>query len=248
MSECVVLCEGYLDRAFWAGWLQSLGCTVPGRPGEIYDSAGRPVTKGQYLFHSRSGNHVRVVPCGGKSEVQEAARLQIEQRTIEPALRHLVLSVDPDTATDAQPTATGLRPDDVLALARQFDAQAKSTQHRDIVLDSGQTLVSLVRWEASDPPSQGVPDQQTLERLVCASLIAAYPDRGPAVQNWLDSRPDGPQPGPKEFGWSYMAGWYADLGCETFYRNLWLDDRVVAQLRSRLTEAAAWRVAEALAE
>ena len=30
MSEAVVLCEGFHDRAFWAGWLLRLGCTDPG--------------------------------------------------------------------------------------------------------------------------------------------------------------------------------------------------------------------------
>ncbi|MHC4178430.1 MAG: hypothetical protein ACYSWU_13035, partial [Planctomycetota bacterium] len=120
--------------------------------------------------------------------------------------------------------------------------------HGDIALDSGATLVSLVRWEASDAPVSGVPTQQTLERLVCAALVAAYPDRGPAVKSWLDARPVGPEAGPKEYGWSYMAGWYAQHGCEDFYRNLWRDERVVAELQSRLTESGAWRVAEALAD
>jgi len=32
MSESVILCEGYHDRAFWAGWLLHLGCTDPGLP------------------------------------------------------------------------------------------------------------------------------------------------------------------------------------------------------------------------
>jgi len=68
------------------------------------------------------------------------------------------------------------------------------------------------------------------------------------VKRWLDSRPDGPVAGPKEFGWSYMAGWYAEFGCEGFYRNLWLDGRVVTELKSRLAECRAWRVAEALAD
>ena len=52
----------------------------------------------------------------------------------------------------------------------------------------------------------------------------------------------------KEFAWSYMAGWYAELGSETFYRKLWSEDRSAAQLRSRLTKSGMWRVAEALAD
>ena len=35
MSESVVLCEGYHDRAFWAALLEHLGCADPGRnPGK----------------------------------------------------------------------------------------------------------------------------------------------------------------------------------------------------------------------
>lgn len=92
------------------------------------------------------------------------------------------------------------------------------------------------------------PVQQTLERLVCAAVTAAHPDRGPAVQAWLDSRPDASEAGPKEFGWSHMAGWYADAACEGFYRILWSDRQVVAELRSRLEHSGGWQIAEVLAE
>lgn len=34
MSESVILCEGFHDRAFWDGWLTHLGCNSDGfRPG-----------------------------------------------------------------------------------------------------------------------------------------------------------------------------------------------------------------------
>jgi hypothetical protein len=32
MSESVIYCEGYHDRAFWMGWLGHLGCSDPGLP------------------------------------------------------------------------------------------------------------------------------------------------------------------------------------------------------------------------
>jgi hypothetical protein len=32
MSESVILCEGYHDRAFWKGWLTHLRCSDPGEP------------------------------------------------------------------------------------------------------------------------------------------------------------------------------------------------------------------------
>ncbi|NQT14748.1 MAG: hypothetical protein HQ582_18480 [Planctomycetes bacterium] len=45
-----------------------------------------------------------------------------------------------------------------------------------------------------------------------------------------------------------MAGWYAEHGCEAFYKCLWDDRAVITQLESRLRHCGAWRIAEALAE
>jgi hypothetical protein len=79
-------------------------------------------------------------------------------------------------------------------------------------------------------------------------MIAAYPDRQAAVQPWLDSRTNPPDESPKDYAWSYMAGWYADAGCERFYSSLWEDAAVVTELKSRLCKIGAWRIAATLAE
>ena len=119
-------------------------------------------------------------------------------------------------------------------------------------LFGGAVAVSLLRWETDDATGLGLPGQQTLERLVCAALIAAFPQRGPAVQAWLDRRPEAPVAGPKEFAWSHMAGWYAEHGCQEFYSYLWQaesgDGRVREELEKRLRACGAWQVAEALAQ
>jgi hypothetical protein len=140
---------------------------------------------------------------------------------------------------------TGLRLQDVEAMARALDPSA--TQDADGNIDLGGTKVSLIRWEASDPVVDGLPNQQTLERLVCAALIAAYPQRGMGVQAWLDSRHQPPPMGVKEYAWSYMAGWYAEHGCEDFYAHLWRDSRVVGELETRLRASGAWQVVADLA-
>jgi hypothetical protein len=44
-----------------------------------------------------------------------------------------------------------------------------------------------------------------------------------------------------------MAGWYADHGCEAFYRVLWSDPNVVGELEKRLRASGPWRIAEELA-
>ncbi len=159
-----------------------------------------------------------------------------------------MLNVDADAPVDRAETATGIRQQDVLALAHECDPQAKADSNGDIELDGGTTHVSLVRWDADDEAGAGLPNKQTLERLVCAAIVAAYPERAGAVQTWLEARPSPAEPDVKEYAWSYMAGWYAEHGCESFYSNLWADPKIATQLQTRLETAGAWRIAEALAE
>jgi hypothetical protein len=255
MSESVIFCEGYHDRAFWAGWLKHLGCSDPGAaaPGQkkrnpIRDPWKTPVTGGHYAYLSKSGRFVRVIPCQGKSEILPDARARLNLRGARP-VPYLVIAVDPDvSASGASTGATGLRQQDVLHfLQNQIDSAAALNSDGEVEIDGGKTKVALVRWEVADLPAPGLPDQQTLERLACSALVAAYPTRAKVVQDWLDSHPEPPAAGPKEYAWSYMAGWYADQGCEAFYSCLWTDTPVVAQLESRLRASGAWRIAEALA-
>ncbi|MFH1921347.1 MAG: hypothetical protein ABIP48_15890 [Planctomycetota bacterium] len=261
MKESVILCEGYHDRAFWGGLLEHLGCTDPGkRPGKtgrasVLDPWGDPVVRGHFGYRSKSDRFVRIFHCGGKRNVLREAqnRLReegnrVRQRASLGRLARLVITVDPDVNADGSGVETGFRQQDLRSLVSEFDSSATENTEGDILLFGGATAVSLVRWEASDPPGPGLPNQQTLERLVCAAVLAAYPDRGAAVQSWLDSRPKGPEAGPKEFAWSHMAGWYAEHACEAFYRAVWNDAQVAGELETRLRQSGAWRVAEALAE
>jgi hypothetical protein len=254
MSESVIYCEGYHDRAFWAGWLLHLGCVDPGVPPAggttrqaVFDPWNTKVQGGQYAYHSPSGRFIRVVPCHGKAEVLRAARIRLTQRGSKALLR-LVINIDSDlTASGASAGPTGLQRANVEQLARTFDPSAVVNAGGEIDLDGGATKIALVRWEVTDPPAPGLPDQQTLERLVSAAQVTAYPARAASVQGWLDARPLPPGVDPKEHAWSYMAGWYAEHGCEAFYSNQWNDARVVAELRSRLTSSGAWQIATLLA-
>lgn len=109
------------------------------------------------------------------------------------------------------------------------------------------TTLHLVRWEADDADCPGLPARQTLERLVCSALHTVYPERTAAVARWLDSRPGASAYGGKEFAWSHMAGWYAEDGCERFYRTVWEDVQVASQLEKRLRSNGSWAVVEAIA-
>lgn len=254
MSESVILCEGFHDRAFWKGWLLHLQCTDPGAPGPgrtrrnpIFDPWNTQVTGGQFAYHSRTGRFIRVRPCGGKDNVPEAAKLRLMERTSKQ-LSQLVINVDADVSAGTTGTGrTGLRRHDVLQLVKTFDPSAFSNADGNIDLDGGASTVALIRWEVNDPTAPGIPDQQTLERLVSAALAAAMPPRAKAVQDWLDARPTPPPPNSKEHAWSYMAGWYAEHGCEDFYSNLWRDPAIVRELESRLRASGAWQIAESVA-
>jgi len=102
MTQSVILCEGYLDRAFWAGWLEYLGCQDPGLPEgttkrrPVIDPWGSKVAGGQFAYHSRSRRFIRIVPCGNKETVRPVGKLFLQNRCEEP-LTHLILNVDADT-------------------------------------------------------------------------------------------------------------------------------------------------------
>jgi len=241
-SESVVLCEGYHDRAFWAGWLIHLGCQVPSapppggsRPRDVIDPWGQEVTGGPYGFRSMTNTFIRVAPCGGRDKIRVEARRRLTRRNVEP-LRSLVLNVDSDNRADSvTPGTAGIKQQSLRDLLRRdLGLTVDETDAGDFVLDDGRTMVSLVRWETSDDVAAGLPNQQTLERLVCAAIVAAYPERAPAVQRWLEERPSAPPGGPKEYAWSYMAGWHAEDGCDFFYRRVWHDGRVGSELEQRL--------------
>jgi hypothetical protein len=254
MSESVIYCEGYHDRAFWKGWLMYLGCQDPGMPlpgsnvrRPVTDPWNLTVKRGHFAYHSRSGQFIRVEPCNGKSNILPAVRNRLQQRSTK-ALTRLVINIDSDVTAAGVPAGTsGTQRRHVEHFMRAFDPAATVNADGEIELDAGATKVSLVRWEVSDPPTAGLPDQQTLERLVCAGLAAAYPHRPAPVQNWLNARPMPPAADPKEHAWSYMAGWYAEHGCEAFYSNLWSDSHVAAALESRLRSSGAWQIGATLA-
>jgi hypothetical protein len=252
MSESVILYEGFHDRAFWDGWLLFLGCDSrgfkPGTPGyPALDPWGDPVRRGQYAYRSKSGGFIRVRPCGGKGFILPEARVRLMQRATKRLLR-LVINVDVDTSAAGAITGpTGLRQQDVLYQAQQLDHQASMNSDGEIEIDKAATKIALIRWEAADPPGPGLPTQQTLERLVSAALVAAYPDRAKPIQDWLDSRLLPPASHPKDHAWSHMAGWYAEHGCEAFYSNLWNDPQIVSQLEVRLRASGAWQITETMA-
>jgi hypothetical protein len=250
----VVYCEGYHDRSFWAGWLLRLNCSDPGTPlpgktarQKLKDPWGDGVEGGQFGFISPSGKFVRVRPCDGKDRMMRFAEERLRQRQVK-ALERLVISVDADVLVDGTPAAPFRVPlASVEGMMQRVDPAFQRPPGGGFVTTDG-AEVHFVQWSAPDPSTHGLPDHQSLERLVASAIVAAYPARGPQVQAWLDSCPGAPARGPKDFAWSHMAGWYAEHGCDNFFRHLWNDAAVATALEERLRASGAWAVAEALAQ
>lgn len=258
-KQAVICCEGFHDRAFWRGWLLSLGWADHGAPGPgrssrvaVKDHTGERVAEGHFGFW-REERFIRVVPCQGKDQVvpQGLAFLRRNQRDVS----RLVLCLDDDRMgpVDSELGAPAQIATLLGELRRVFGSEhvawADPATKTEVVLWGGATRVSVVHWRCDDPAGPTLPEQQTLERLVCAALVAAHPGRGQPVADWLASRPEPPPKNPKEHAWSHMAGWYSHDrgGVEAFYEQLWSEPRVRAELERRLQQSNAWAVATALA-
>lgn len=240
-SESYIVCEGFHDRAFWAGWLLHLGCSDPGASSKgqrvpVIDPWGDQVGDGHFAFQSKMGHFIRVVPAGGVDNVLRAAVIRLDRHD-EKTLKVVIINVDHADVPD---------PAAVLNRLKKLDATASQIDEATFSLH-GSLRVSLIPWQALDPPSDLLPAGQTLERLACAAIAAAHPQRAAAVRRWLDSRPSKPEASVKEFSWSHMAGWYADRNCESFYQALWEDTAIRDELVRRLKVGNCWDVIEAMA-
>lgn len=164
-------------------------------------------------------------------------------------LRHVVVNWDADTPTDVGGDESRFT-DSLETAVKKVDTEAKpDANRRRWTLGEGnaaQTTVSLVVWKTDDEPASGLPQKQTLERLVSAAIREAYPERAEEVHRWLRSRTDPPEPNPKDYSWSYMAGWNSEAGCESFLAQIWKDELVAASLKTRLEASGAWDIALSL--
>lgn len=231
----IILCEGYDDRAFWAGWLRHMGLrdlslrTDSTRDRRVMDPWGRPVVRGQFGFATPSGAFVRLVPCEGGDNVPPTAVQFIKEHTTHPIAR-LIVNLDADDTLSARSTS-----------ARDIIANLTRTHAK-----TGVSIVPIV-WECADAATPGIPDKQTLERLVVSAIVAAYPQRGANVASWLAAEPRGGD-SHKHHALSYLAKWYAENGPDDFYKELWLDPRTAPELELRLRHSGAWAEVEALAQ
>lgn len=239
-KQHVILCEGYDDRSFWKGWLLHLGCIDPSRGGRsVSDAFGREVKGGgRFLFRTPAGSDVIVQPFHGRDRAKLAVEDYLGGKEPEMS-RRVLLNLDLDAA-DALSTSAD---DQVRGIAQALGATSKSPGSYEI---GGSRLYPII-WKCEDPPAPGLPERQTLERLVVASICSAYPARGPAVDTWLKVQPRGLFL-PRSFSHSYYAKWYADHGAGDFYELLWRDPAVAAELGQRLAATGSRAVVEELVQ
>jgi hypothetical protein len=242
-KQHVILCEGFDDRSFWAGWLGYLGCTDPSKQGrvKVKDAHGLPVQgSGRFLFHPRAGACIILHPYGGRSKLRGAANEYLKDHKTHPIDR-MIFNLDSDAESGSEDTAR----DVIRGIAAHFGSEVENPGTGTFDLDGIRT--SAVIWQCADEDAPGVPRKQTLERLVAASIRAAYPARGSAVEEWLAAEPkaEAAVTG-KNYGYSYLAKWYAQHGADDFFRALWRDEAVVEQLRRRIEADGAWAMVQDL--
>lgn len=262
--EIIVLCEGYLDRAFLAGVAEAAGWPKPAR-----DAAGQVVVRdldgvrirggGRYYFVRQTDglqSGLLLQPCVAEMTrkqvaqqveaafVSKASDIASKTRRDRPRCVFVCVDADTDAGESVDVRAISERKRLLGLLVRQGINAALKPDHRIWLGDATAWAVPLI-WHAGDKPgTKGVPDKQTLERIVCAAMAEAYPDRAAHVQGWLDGRPpedDLPPAVPKSYCWSHMAAWSAEFGAEGFIREAIWRSQARDALMSRVAACAGGR-------
>jgi|GEM_PF-1921183 len=254
----VLLCEGYHDRSFLAGALiDRLGWTDPGDKGgrpriQVQDLWGN-VARGDFSFvYWETSAQLRLRLCYGDSNVRFALETALEGRTTKHFDR-LVVNYDGDVGGHGADFEDRVV-QSIDGVVRRLCSSVSSVSPGHWLIDEGQREVRALIWHAPDERRLGVPPQQCLERLICASAGVVWPERLESIGNWLGSRPDptykissNPTPGTiaKSHNWALMAGWFAEHGCDDFFREVWKHGPLGDELQVRLVASGAWPVLEA---
>jgi hypothetical protein len=236
MRNVAVHVEGYHDRDFLRGWLLHRGWKDPGQRTRGRETitnpvSGKDVKGGRFGFLSPGDSaFVEVVPGRGDVDLLDEIGRKA-RRVVPPEPDELIVVLDVDDPNLVEGTAR-----------REQSVHDRLLRSDPGVVREGSTwtlssgvVVRLALWACDSERCRGVPDVHTLERIVSASIARVYPERASAVQEWLDGRPAAPRTSAKAHSWSYMAGWYADLGCAAFLSNLWDDANVAAALDELLS-------------
>lgn len=239
----IVLCEGYTDRAFWRGVLVSSGhadlFAELGRKPD--DPWGAPVKSPQWGLRSPDDIFVRIVPCGGRTrKIKETLRVVLGEAAVKPPRRIAICLDDDGDGADSATRGLDAFRNIVESSAPGAIQQGDGSWRRDGVEFWPAVWTCGASWDA-----KGVPDKQTVERIVCAAIARAHGHRGQEVACWLESG-KGTVPLHKSHAMSYYAKWYARNGSDDFYEAIWQDGIVAHAMREALIDGGAAVVAAKL--
>lgn len=218
-----VLCEGYNDRDFIAEYLERSGWEAK-RSTKSSPVFGNIAT-GRFLFaKAESGQELLLTQCGGVSKIVPLAVSLLRLRETKPLALLLVDDEDDEFDTPGVPTGpTALRR--LIELADTLKEQRPTSCETELF---GVRCAS-VSWR-SDLQSEGLPSQQTLERMVAAAFAERDEDAASGVEKWLKHDPPPGESGPKAYAHSYFAKWLARTNSD-FYRAVWREKSLEPLLR-----------------
>ena len=261
----LILCEGYDDRSFLAGFFQRYcQCTEPAPDARRRSKYG----KGVYVFSTADGSHeIHVLPCQSVSQVLEAFKTNVREVAsgVRPEIDFVTIFTDHDTLPDGRESAVSdtpspfIKPASIRHLLDRANIKYRESGSQEVPqwhvekADKSQCVVALLHIRTHDPASRpGLPSKQTLERLVCHAIAKAHPDRPITVTDWLASRKDKPartdRQESKEHSYSYLAGWYASDGCDYFFRHIWEQSEAREYLIKEMRDTGILQMLESLAK
>ena len=261
----LILCEGYDDRSFLAGFLQHhCQCKEPAPEDRRPSKYG----KGAYVFFNAGGSHeIHVLPCQSVSQVLQSFENNVRAITsgVHSEIDFLTLFTDHDTVPECQESAAAgsaspfINPQSIEGFLGRAKIKYRESGNRDVPqwqiekVDKSQCGVALLHVRTHDAnPRKGLPSKQTLERLVCHAIAEARPDRAKTVADWLASRHDKPthtdRQESKEHVYSYLAGWYASGGCDYFFRHIWEQLKTREHLIQEMRDTGVLQTLESMAK
>ena len=233
-----LLCEGYLDRAFLAGWLEHLGCTAAKG---VRDPYGDIVSGGRFAFWTPGRHFIVVQPVEGESMLDTAAEELLRVQPTRP-MRRLVVVRDADADAPGGESVARDRS------AGQVERAGRFLETLGVERARLPAVESFCWWCEDPPDTPGVPPKQTLERLLCGALSEQGADRGRSVSEWLAAPPAGDGPTHKNVAMAWFAKFTDAESQDWFYRGIWGVEPLRQPLRRRLERSGAWEVVHRLVE
>ena len=219
-----VLCEGYNDRDFLAEYLERSGWEAQ-RQTKSSSIFGN-IAPGRFLFSRRSSpQQLLLTQCGGVRKIAHLAASLVKLRKTKPLA--LLLVDDADGIVDAETAAEEPLPKLLFELADILGEERPTSCTAELL----GVRCAAVSWASAHEKAPGLPDQQTLERVIAAAFRERDSTSAAGVEKWLrDDEPPG-ESGPKAYAHSYFAKWLTQSMSTDFYRAVWREDALARPLR-----------------